>query len=213
MYRFLKTPLLATIFLFGSLASPLLTAASTPNELFFEKIENLKTLKGQFKQTIVDDQGESLQDSAGEFAIARPGLFRWETNDPYTQLLVANKKIMWLYDPELEQVTEKRFDESNSNTPIWLLTADLETIKNDYNIKKLADDKATIFELIPVDEEYFFKTLTITFVDKQLSAMTIIDNIDQTTEITFTISSKNKDLPSNLFTFDIPEGVDVIYDK
>ena len=38
-------------------------------------------------------------------SLARPGRFRWDYEQPYQRVVVANGKQLWLYEADLEQVT------------------------------------------------------------------------------------------------------------
>ena len=38
-------------------------------------------------------------------SLAAPRLFRWEYVKPYPQLIVADGKTVWVYEPDLQQAT------------------------------------------------------------------------------------------------------------
>ncbi len=186
--------------------------AEEATQALYDKLKTVKTLKGTFEQVVIDDQGVALQETSGEFMLQRPGLFRWETTNPYPQLVVANKDVVWLYDPDLEQVTEKRYDKNKNDAPIWLLTADLSTLQTDYKISQVADGKSQTFELLPRRDGHFFKKLTVIYQGGDVKHMAILDNVDQLTKIDLNITEKNQAIPSAVFDFKIPDGVDVIHD-
>lgn len=183
-----------------------------PADDLYTRLKTIDTLKGTFEQVIVDVDGETLQETAGEFALKRPGLFRWETTEPYPQLIVANVDRVWLYDPDLEQVTEKRYKKGNNDAPIWLLTAKLDTLKNDYQVTPLNDEVDT-FLLLPKGDSAYLKKVTLKFIDGQIARMNITDNIDQVTQLTLSVKEAHGELNDSLFNFVPPEGVDIIYDE
>ena len=76
-----------------------------------------QTITGSFSQLTLDSSGTQLQEAAGEMVLQRPGLFRWHTNPPLEQLLVSNGKKVWLYDPDLMQVTVQKMDQRLTHTP------------------------------------------------------------------------------------------------
>jgi outer membrane lipoprotein carrier protein len=62
----------ATTALAGAAAA---TAASTPLDVY---LDNLKTLRADFLQTLVDAHGREIDRSTGTLVVSRPGKFRWE---------------------------------------------------------------------------------------------------------------------------------------
>ncbi len=67
--------------------------------------KGLKGLDGQFTQQVFDANGKPKETSSGRVALSAPHLFRWEYNKPYEQLIVADGQRVWVYDPDLQQVT------------------------------------------------------------------------------------------------------------
>ena len=80
-----------------------------------------KTATGTFEQQAFDRTGKVVDHSSGTLAFARPGKFRWVYEKPHKQVLVADGTRLWIYDPDLAQVTVKRIDQAISSTPAALL--------------------------------------------------------------------------------------------
>ena len=74
-------------------------------------LDQAQTLSGRFSQLTLDGSGTQLQETSGQMALKRPGLFRWHTDAPQEQLLVSNGQKVWLYDPDLMQVTVQTLDQ------------------------------------------------------------------------------------------------------
>ena len=53
-------------------------------------LEKSKTLTANFSQLTLDGGGTQLQETAGEMALQRPGLFYWHTNAPQEQTMVSD---------------------------------------------------------------------------------------------------------------------------
>src|SRR5438105_3435289 len=68
-------------------------------------LDAVKSMQANFTQTVYDNHGKSVQTSYGRMAIERPGKFRWEVTKPIPQLIIANESRLWIYDPDLQQVT------------------------------------------------------------------------------------------------------------
>lgn len=174
----------------------------------------LDTFTGQFVQTLKDDKGELLQESSGDFVLQRPGYFRWNTTEPFPQLLVTNLQSIWLYDPDLEQVTVREYDDNVSATPALLLSGDVRKIKLHYDIQlhEQQQNQAT-YLLTPVTPQELFISLMVTFVDEQLVSMSLVDALGQVTQFQFVDGVYNQAVDATLFEFSPPAGADVIVEK
>ena len=56
--------------------------------------------------------------------IARPGKFRWQIEQPYSQLLVGDGEKVWMHDPELRQVTVRKVGAALGGSPAALLAGE-----------------------------------------------------------------------------------------
>src|SRR5438128_8183915 len=68
------------------------------------------TAKGRFAQMVLDKNLKMLQQSTGTMQFSRPGKFRWEYDKPYEQVIVGDGTRLWVYDKDLNQVTERKLD-------------------------------------------------------------------------------------------------------
>ncbi|MCX7180604.1 MAG: outer membrane lipoprotein chaperone LolA, partial [Proteobacteria bacterium] len=90
-------------------------------------LEINRSARGVFAQTVIAKSGRKPQQSAGIFALQRPGKFRWSYEKPYKQLLVSDGNKLWSYDPELNQVAVKKLGSAFGSSPAALLAGqDLE---------------------------------------------------------------------------------------
>src|SRR5690606_17534664 len=81
----------------------------------------LKGLEGRFTQHVFDEGGRVRETSSGRVALAAPRLFRWEYQDPYPQLIVADGTTVWVHDPDLEQVTRRPQGGAEQDSPLAAL--------------------------------------------------------------------------------------------
>lgn len=114
MHRQLRYAVLATA-LFASTA---FAAARQELDTF---TRGLKGLDGQFSQRVTDANGKVKENSSGRVALATPRQFRWEYAKPYRQLIVADGKKVWVFDPDLEQVTVRAQGSEEQNSPLVAL--------------------------------------------------------------------------------------------
>lgn len=181
--------------------------ANSDADTLATKLKRLDTFSGQFQQTLVDANGDTLQESSGDFLLKRPGYFRWETKDPFPQLLVSNLKEIWLYDEDLEQVTIRQYNEDISRTPALLLGGNVDNITAHYTVEKMNEDT---YHLVPKVSQELFKQLVVSFSGVQLSDMTLLDALGQQTRFTFINGEYNKAITDDSFEFIPPSGTDII---
>jgi len=74
-------------------------------------LTKLNRLGTDFQQTVYSAEGDVIQKTAGQLQAARPGKVRWSTMAPMEQLVVSDSSTLWIYDPDLEQVTVRSFDQ------------------------------------------------------------------------------------------------------
>ncbi len=175
-----------------------------------ELLNQAQTITARFSQLSLDGSGTQLQETAGELALKRPGLFRWHTDQPMEQLLVSDGKQVWLYDPDLEQVTIQSLDQRLTHTPALLLSCDVSQIRENFEITFKEGGSVVDFILKPKAKDTLFDSLRLSFRNGVLNDMQLIDSIGQRTNILFMSVKMNQPLDDKQFRFDIPEGADVI---
>lgn len=175
-----------------------------------ELLNQAQTINARFSQLTLDGSGTQLQETAGQLALKRPGLFRWHTDAPMEQLLVSNGEKVWLYDPDLQQVTIQTLDQRLTHTPALLLSGDVSKIRENFEISHKEGGNVVDFILKPKSKDTLFDSLRLSFRNKVLNDMQLIDSIGQRTNILFLNVKMNEPQDDAQFTFDIPAGADVI---
>lgn len=180
--------------------------AQTPSDQLLSLLTNLQTMQANFSQTITDNHDTVLQQTSGTMALQRPGLFRWDTNNPTHQLVIADGKTIWLYDKDLQQVTKQIQNSSNNNSPGLLLSDSPTHLAQQYFISQMNNG----FKLTPKKPSPLFQSVDLFFTDGSLNKMILNDRLNQKTVITFTHVQINQSLAAKLFRFIPPQGVDVV---
>lgn len=198
-----------------SVALPL-QASAAPDSAAVKRLTELlnqaQTLTGRFSQLTLDGSGVNLQESTGEMALKRPGQFRWHTDAPMEQLLVSDGKQVWLYDPDLEQVTIQQLDQRLTHTPALLLSGDVSKISENFDISHQETSGVVDFVLKPKARDTLFDNLRLSFRNGVINDMQLIDSVGQRTNILFSGVRVNPPLEQKLFSFQPPPGTDVIHD-
>ena len=175
-------------------------------------VRETQTARASFLQTVTDKNFHLVQQVSGEFAIARPGKFRWSVDKPYQQLLVGDGERVWIYDPDLNQVVKRRNDQALGSTPAALL-AGRDDVERAFDWRDLPPaDGLDWLGATPKDKESAFSDIRLGFDASGLAALEIWDNFGQRTRITLTGLQRNPKLAPELFRFTPPKGADVVGD-
>lgn len=170
----------------------------------------LQSMQAHFEQSIVDKNGRVLEKSVGDLSLLRPGKFRWDTQKPAHQLLIADGKKIWLYDESLKQVTVQP-EMNKTASPVMLLSDPTSKLTEQFNITFANKDSVQpIFTLSPKNKSEMFQRIQLFFDSGKLSQMQLSDNLGQKTIIKFTDVKTNTSLNASLFEFTVPKGVDVV---
>ena len=158
----------------------------------------------------LDNAGSYMQETNGSMVLKRPGLFRWNTDAPMEQELISNGKKIWLYDPDLMQVTIQNMDQRMTHTPALLLSGDLSKITESFEVSHQEGGSVVDFTLIPLDPETLFDSLRLSFRNGVINDMQLVDGLGQRTNILFSGVTMNQPVNNQTFEFTVPKGVDVI---
>lgn len=173
-------------------------------------LQSTKTLKADFAQTVIAKNGRKPQQSSGQVAISRPGKLRWDIQKPYPQLVVGDGEKIWIYDPELKQVTVRKAGQTIGGSPAALLAGSNELEKN-FNLSEVGESEGFNWvEAIAKADDSGFEKIRLGLVGSDLKAMELYDNFGQTTLIRFSRLERNATLPTTTFKFTPPAGVDVV---
>jgi len=143
--------------------------------------------------------------------LARPGKFYWRTETPFPQTVVSDGETLWLYDPDLEQVSIQTLDPNQSRTPAMLLSGDIDAIEQRFIVKLTRDsERFQEYLLVPIEQDSLFEELRLSFTGGQLSSLLLSDSLGQRTSIELYDTQLNPSLPNDRFSFAVPEDVDVI---
>jgi len=173
--------------------------------------KGLTGLDGTFTQQVYDAGGKLKETSTGQVQLSVPHLFRWKYVKPYPQLIVADGNKVWIFDPDLEQVTVRNQGAEEQSSP---LSALFEPAKLDQRFVVKETGKADGLDWLSLapktDEEASFRTARLGFAGAKLVRMEVEDAVGQRTRIEFAQWKRNPDFAASTFRYTPPKGVDVI---
>jgi outer membrane lipoprotein carrier protein len=174
-------------------------------------IQNIRTVRAEFAQTVLDRNARVVQKGNGVMQFERPGKFRWIYEKPYEQLIVGDGARIWFYDHDLNQVTVRKLDAAIGSSPAALL-AGSGNIESEFNLEEIGLQGDTEWlEARPKAKESTFEWVRLGFTPTGvLKAMELHDHFGQTTVLIFAGLQQNAKLAPELFKFNPPAGADVI---
>lgn len=189
-----------------------LTAQADGLDRMKEYFQNIQTAQANFHQVVTDKQGQKTQDVTGSMRLQKPNKFRWDYNKPYVQQIVGDGEKIWLFDPELNQVTVRSFAKAASSSPAALLAGGKD-IERSFTIKDTSrKGDLEWVTAIPKVRETGFERLFLGFKGDALMEMELHDSFGNRTAIEFIDVQRNPKLPVDTFKFVPPHDADVLRD-
>jgi len=182
-------------------------------ERFFSEVQ---TLEAAFQQKVVDEVGTTLELSSGRFYLSRPGKFRWDYRStdidiPQGQQIIADGKSIYMFDPDLEQVTQRSMQDALAQVPSLLLVQSDAELESHFSISDIGlTDGLSWVALKPLDEDASYQQLLLGFSGNQLDSIRLLDGLGNETHLQLSDVVSNIKLSAKVFDFQIPEGADLL---
>jgi len=174
--------------------------------------KSLHSISGNFEQSVTDANGHRGDESRGTLALEAPRQFRWETTAPFQQTIVADGAHVWVYEPDLEQVSVRNQSAAESHSPLTVLT-DLSQLDRQFKASEGGTRDGLVWlKLSPQAKDAEFEYAELGFDGDDLRRMRFKDSLGNETQIAFSDWKRNPALPAGTFKFVPPKGVDVVGD-
>lgn len=193
-------------------------AGAAPLDRFFD---GLHSLRSHFTEVVTDAQGRTAQQASGELLVLRPGRFRWEIHPKGEgaggQVLVADGRNLWYYDPDLEQVTVRPEHSALTATPAMLLSGGPDALAAfDVSGADQPGGAGTPIaglewvRVAPKAADADFREALLGFSENRLRRMILKDKLGETAVFDFQSAERNAPVSASEVTFTPPAGADVI---
>ncbi len=202
-------------------AAPVAASTQQATTSLVQQLSGLQRLTADFEQTTKVTNNKNVQKKGltaqhmnqtfkGVMKVERPGKFYWETTSPAKQTIVTTGKVVWIYDPDLQQAVRQSLDDQIANTPALLLSGNTNQIMQSYRVTR-PDRTKLYYTLYPKQEDSAFQSMTISFgANKAPNLMVLQDSLGQTTYVRFSNIKVNPTIPASVFNFEPPKGTDII---
>ncbi|WP_444813419.1 outer membrane lipoprotein chaperone LolA [Variovorax gracilis] len=180
-------------------------------------VKSVKSGRAEFTQTVTsppkDGQTSRAKVSTGTFEFQRPGKFRFDYKKPFVQTIVADGQTLWLYDADLNQVTQRKQAQALGSTPAALIAAapDLRALQADFTLEAAPErDGLQWVKASPKNKDGQLQSVQIGFQGEALASLEILDSFGQSSVLKFSKVEVNPALPASTFVFKTPAGADVV---
>ncbi len=174
-----------------------------------ERYRSIKTLTADFKQV---SKGLSSMDGAsgGKVYFKRPGRIRWSYKGEITDEIIGDGKVIWFYQPDLNQVFKSRETEPGISTDFL---SGMMNIRKYFRASEEGKKKGLVsIRLEPREYHPQIKTLVLLVDGKTLlvKSFVLTDHYGNTTTVTFSNIKVNPPIDDEMFSFSPPQGTVII---
>ncbi|MEJ8856053.1 outer membrane lipoprotein chaperone LolA [Variovorax robiniae] len=180
-------------------------------------VKGVKSGRAEFTQTVTSPSKDGApprsKTSTGTFEFQRPGKFKFDYQKPFAQVIVADGKTLWLYDADLNQVTQRAQAQALGSTPAAVIASapDLRALQADFTLEGApAQDGLEWVKATPKSKDGQLQSVLVGFDGQSLSALEILDSFGQRSVLKFSKVEVNPALPADTFNFKVPKGADVL---
>lgn len=176
--------------------------------------ESLQTFEADFVQETPHKEEEimGVELRTGHVVLKRPGKLYWHyrKSGHEPQTIVVDGRALWLWDPELEQVTVQPLEKVIKDLPLnWLLYA--YPLEMRFSVRTLGEKGGlSWFELIPKKDTYFQAMEVGLDKDNVLRQLNFYQSHNRVTRLKFSHVRINEPVDDSLFHFIIPQGADLV---
>jgi outer membrane lipoprotein carrier protein len=189
----------------GSVA-PEVKALVERMQAFYEKTEDFKA---SFKQDYKYKAFRRTQTSTGTVTYKKPGLMRWEYENPSPRTFVLAGNKVYAYDPPAQTLTVGSVDTNKLSASVTFLFGQ-GRLADEFHIKKgaCADCKGTLLVLDPAQPDPRFRQVRLEVDPKtaQVLKSTVVDPDGSENTIAFLDLKTNVGISKDSFRLDPPEG-------
>ena len=208
--------LTAIIFFIGCLAAAAATDAGLLGKIL-DGVEKRYAGPGFSAKFFQESMLKAMQisDTAeGSLTVKRPGKMRWQYTIPDAQTIISDGHTMWIYRPEDKQVMVGRAPEYFAEGRGAGFLSDIRQIRKGFRIEiqKAQNDAYYRLRLVPKKKSAELSDVILSIEKSTFQIDQVVTHNDYGDETQITLSDYhfNQNPDEALFTFEIPEGVDVV---
>ena len=179
-----------------------------------EKTYAGSSFSAKFLQKSTIKAMEITDDASGKVYVRHPGMMRWEYEKPDKQVIITDGFKLWIYRPEDNQVMTGGAPEFFRDGKGASFLSDIKLIRQKFDISMLTPKNDLFYELklVPLEKTLDVSDIRLSVSKNTFNVTRIVTNnfYGDETRIDLINSEFNANLDDSLFSFKIPEGVDVL---
>jgi len=172
----------------------------------------LQAFSGTFTQELRHAESGAVERREGTLFFEKPLRVRWETKDPYPELLVVNDAEVWDYLPDESIAYRHSLDVIKDSRSMLQVITGQSRLDQDFTIEREADRNGFITLRLFPKEPSAQMVETLLLVDPRTSLLKsaeVIDFYGNVNKFEFIKITPNPTIPADAFRFAPPEGVTV----
>ena len=184
-------------------------AAADATDALRHFAQDVKSGKAAFTQTVTSPDGAKKKTAAGTFEFLRPNRFRFDYAKPNEQTIVADGQKVWLFDPDLNQVTVRGMDQALGTMPAAILAGG--AVERDFTLQAEPDQGGVQWVQATPKSEGSIRQLRVGFRGEELAVLEILDGFGQRSRLDFSkVETGPSVVGAQRFRYTPPAGADVL---
>ena len=213
-YRFAAW--LLTVLLIGIFAAPA-SGLSLSLEAIIKGVEKRYSALGfsaRFYQTSVLKALDITESASGMLVVRKPGMMRWEYEDPDRQLVITDGTSLWIYRPDDNQVMTGRAPSFFGDGKGAGFLSDIERVRRNFTITLdgLTENSQYRLKLLPKKKTFDIATIYLTVSPETFDVVEVVtlNDYEDETRIRLSDIQHREELEEALFHFKIPKDADIV---
>jgi outer membrane lipoprotein carrier protein len=182
-----------------------------------DRVESRYAVSGfsaRFNQFTTITAMDITDTASGQIFVKRPGMMRWEYKKPDVQTIITNGIKLWIYRPEDNQVMIGKAPAFFKDGKGAGFLSDLKQLRRQFHItlgNEIVKD-SYILTLYPLEKTFDVSVIYLSISLKTFDVVRIVTFNSYGDKTRFELSDIqfNQSLDDALFTFEIPEGIEVL---
>lgn len=175
----------------------------------------LSSLEGRYLQTATLKVANQQERATGKFFLKRPTMMRWEQETPEPRLLVTDGTTLWSYSPLEKQAIRQPVGPALQASPSLHFLSGMATLGAAFTVASVLADpagEALFVSLTPKSPDPAVHRLILRVHPRTgvVDRLTVVDALENTMVLEFSVLRENPSLPDALFAFSPPPGTEVI---
>ncbi len=187
-------------------------AVSNLEDELQKKYQNINSLHTTFTQKLTHKESGSVEQRNGTLSFQKPLNVRWETQNPYPELLLITDKVIWNYLPDEEIAYKYKPNLMQDIQALVEVITGQAKLGEDFEVKHVGKEgELTVLQLFPYEPkpEMVEAIIGIDTKNMLIKKASIVDFYGNINTMQFTSIKINSGINKNTFSFTPPKGIDV----